>query len=250
MKRIIESIFGNKGRAARKPDARRVRPGVEGLEERTVLSVTATGPAADFQVNVDAGDTVAIGRTDNAKLRVTANGMDLPVQQAASSIEKLTINAANNAANTIDLTGLNPADFVSLRTVLVKIDARDTVNRGPGYAPAGSEVIDGQRYADFTQGNLTLKVTDFTPSTPSAPQARGIAATLVRTGRGRKARLQVRVSFADTGAVKQQFLSPYQGPKYRGVRVSVKDSNGDGVADTVVVSATRKGKTVTSEFPG
>jgi hypothetical protein len=247
MKTIIESLFGSKGQSAARNQARRVRPSVEGLEARTVLTVTATGPAADFQVNVDAGDTVAIGRTDNAKLRVTADGMDLPVQQAASSIEKLTINAANGSANTIDLTGLSPADFVSLRTVLVKIDGRDTVNRGPGFVPAGSEVIDGQRYADFTQGNVTLKVTDLTPATP---QARGIAATLVRSGRRRRPRLLVRVSFADTGAVKQEFLSPYQSPKYRGVRVSVKDGNGDGIADTVVVSASRKGRTVSSEFPG
>src|SRR5262249_54995618 len=162
--------------------------------------------------------------------------------------------------NSIDLSGINLADFVSLRTVLVKIDGRDTVNRGTGWTPAGSETIDGQRYLVFTQGNATLKITDVAPATPpaspgtpgspgspgtpgstggsstpgtrgmpAAPQARGIAASLVRT-RGRRGKLRVRVSFADTGETKQEFPSPYQSPRFRGVSVSVKDGNADGIA--------------------
>jgi hypothetical protein len=64
----------------------------------------------------------------------------------------------------------------------------------------------------------------------------------VRAGkRGR--RLVVRVSFADTGALKREFASPFQQPAFRNVQVSVRD-------DQVVVTARRGKRTVTQVFPG
>jgi hypothetical protein len=86
------------------------------------------------------------------------------------------------------------------------------------------------------------------PPTPELP--RGITARLVPVKIGRKKRLDVVVSFADTGAKKSQFASPFQQPAFRNIQVSVRDSDGDGVADQVVVTARKGTKTVTRTFSG
>jgi len=245
---LLKSLFVPAGSGARQSGKNRPVLGVEPLENRLTPTVTAFGPASDFHVDIDANETVSLGRTDNFKLRVTADGNDLPVQAAASSVEKLTITANHNVANSLDLSGIHLADFVSLNQILVKLDAQDTFNRGAGWTAAGKETIDGQRYAVFTQGNATLKVTDFAQDTPPPTAARGILASLVRIKVKRKAKLDVRVSYADTGAIKSQFRSPFQQPAFRKISVSVKDGNGDGVADTVVLTARKGRKTFTRQF--
>ena len=47
---------------------------------------------------------------------------------------------------------------------------------------------------------------------------------------------------ADTGALKAEVRSPFQKPAFRAIAVSVFDSDGDGVADTVRLTG-KKGKT-------
>jgi Ca2+-binding RTX toxin-like protein len=121
---------------------------LERLDDRIVPTVTAVGPSSDFRIFIDAGETVEIGRTDNFKLRVTADGFDLPVQQAASSIQKLTIVATGDFANTIDLRGINPADFVSLTQISVSAGGgHDRV-----FGSAFGEVIAGADGNDLIQG--------------------------------------------------------------------------------------------------
>jgi hypothetical protein len=90
---------------------------------------------------------------------------------------------------------------------------------------------------------LTIPETNAPPPLPS----RGITARLARVRVGRKWRLMVEVFSADTGALKGQFVSPFQGPAYKAIRVSVRDRNGDGVPDQVVVTA-RKGKRAVTAF--
>ena len=90
---------------------------------------------------------------------------------------------------------------------------------------------------------------------PVAP-VRAIVAALVndvvvtrRKGRTHLfSQLFVRVSFADTGALKSEFLSPFQRPAYRSIAVSVFNSDGDGVADAVRLTARRGRRTVTQVF--
>ena len=80
----------------------------------------------------------------------------------------------------------------------------------------------------------------------------GITARLVfdRVGRRKKTRkLVVQVFDADTGAAKGQFLSPFQPPAYRAVRVSVVEGTGAGVPDEVVVTARKGKKTVRATYP-
>jgi len=133
--RFLRSCF------ARTKPARADRPALrlERLDDRIVPTVTAVGPSSDFQITIDAGEKVEIGRTDNGKLRVTVDGEDLSVQQAASSIKKLTITATGDFANIIDLRGIRPADFVSLTQVTV-------VSGG------GNDTVYGSAFADTIAG--------------------------------------------------------------------------------------------------
>jgi hypothetical protein len=233
-------------RSRRRPErSRRCRPTVELLETRATPSVTTNNRPPDLQINLTGGDTLSVSVNDIPKLDVVGDGQNLEVQSAPSSLVSITINAANGAADSIDLSGLgnNFAALSQLKTITVNIDRADTVNRGSGWVPAGSEVVGGQRFQDFTEGGVTLRITDFTPLTP--PE-RPIQATLVR----RKGKLLLQVFFADTGLLKEQLRCPFQPGKFKGSSVSVVDNNGDGVPETVVLSALRHGHPVMLEFPG
>jgi hypothetical protein len=82
--------------------------------------------------------------------------------------------------------------------------------------------------------------------TPVSP-ARPLTARLVAMKVGRKKiRLMVQVLYADTGAEKETFASPYQKPACRNIQVSLRDSNGDGVPDQVVLTAKKGKKKVTT----
>jgi hypothetical protein len=80
---------------------------------------------------------------------------------------------------------------------------------------------------------------------PLPGPVRPIVAFLVNKKVRKTRRLFVRVFFADTGALKSEFLSPFQRPAFRAIAVSVLDSDGDGVADTVRFTARRGRKTLT-----
>jgi hypothetical protein len=95
---------------------------------------------------------------------------------------------------------------------------------------------------------------------PPVVPDRAIAADLVNEvlvhfSKARKHRLFVqlfvRVSFADTGAPKVEFMSPFQRPPYRSISVSVFNSDGDSVADAVRLTAWKgrgRGRTSTLVF--
>jgi hypothetical protein len=65
----------------------------------------------------------------------------------------------------------------------------------------------------------------------------------------KKKTLAVEVFYADTGATKRVFPSPFQNGRYKNIGVSVRDTNGDGVSDEVVVTARKGKRTVTAVFP-
>jgi parallel beta-helix repeat protein len=71
-------------------------------------------------------------------------------------------------------------------------------------------------------------------------QARDLVASLVAVGKKKKV-LQVVVRFTDTGEVKTAFKSPFQKPAFKRIKVTTIAAKGDGVADTVVLSARRNG---------
>jgi hypothetical protein len=79
---LFRSCFPPTSRTARtkqRPIKTRPLLAVETLETRLTPTVTPSGSSADFHVDITEGETVSIGRTDNFKLRVTADGFDLPV---------------------------------------------------------------------------------------------------------------------------------------------------------------------------
>ena len=89
------------------------------------------------------------------------------------------------------------------------------------------------------------------PPPPPPPPAVGVTAELVPVKVGkRKRRLMVEVLAADTGAVEVSLPSPFQKPRFEDIQVSVRDSNGDGVPDEVVLTAREGKKTVSLVFPG
>jgi hypothetical protein len=76
---------------------------------------------------------------------------------------------------------------------------------------------------------------------PGTLTIRGITAQLVAVKVGKKKRLVVRVFFADTGAKKSEFASPFQKPAFKNIQVSIHDGQ-------VVVTAKKGKKTVTATF--
>jgi hypothetical protein len=136
----------------------------------------------------------------------------------------------------------------SAGTVSANGDGTFSVGGTNTYARAGSYAVSVA--VEDTAGGQSA--TAGGTATVLAPQAlRGIGARLVTVRvRKRKPRLAVVVFFADTGAAKGELTSPFQRPAFRDIRVSVRDSNGEGVPDLVVLTARKGVRTVTASFPG
>jgi hypothetical protein len=96
-------------------------------------------------------------------------------------------------------------------------------------------------------GVLHVSVGPPLPTTPQPPPAaRPLTARLVtaRVGKRKKTtRLMVDVFFADNGALKENFVSPFQKPKFQKIQVTVRGT-------TVVVTARKGKRTVTATFAG
>jgi sugar lactone lactonase YvrE/Tol biopolymer transport system component len=77
---------------------------------------------------------------------------------------------------------------------------------------------------------------------PPRPTTAQLVAVPVKAGRKKATRLTVVVLYQDTGAVKAEFVAPFQGSAYKRVRVSVRGNQ-------VVVTAKKGKKTVTRTYP-
>jgi hypothetical protein len=83
---------------------------------------------------------------------------------------------------------------------------------------------------------------------PEPPPHREVIARLVAVKVRKKRRLVVQVRYADTGALKEQFLSPFQPPAFKGIQVAVLRGNSARVPDRVTLTARKGHKTVTASF--
>jgi hypothetical protein len=97
---------------------------------------------------------------------------------------------------------------------------------------------------------LTINETNVPPPpTPPAPAHRTVFAELVPVRIGRRNRLMVEVLFADTGALKTQFLSPLQPPAFHGIQVNTVQGNGAGNPDQVILMGQRGRRFITLDIP-
>jgi hypothetical protein len=118
------------------------------------------------------------------------------------------------------------------------------------YALAGSYTV-SVTIRDTANGQSAIAHDNATVQPVAVPPSRGITAQLVDVKLGRKkSRLMIEVFFADTGAKKSEFASPFQPPGFKNIQVSVRDSNGHAVPDLVVVTARKGKRVVTASFPG
>jgi RHS repeat-associated protein/uncharacterized repeat protein (TIGR01451 family) len=146
----------------------------------------------------------------------------------------------------------NGGPFTAWQTATTHTSAPFTGQDGHTYAfysVATDKAGNRQRTPTTAQAQTTQGQPPPAPP-PVPPAARGITAQLVTVKHGKKKRLVVRVFFADTGAKDKEFTSPYQAPAFKGIQLSLRDTNGDGVPDTVVLTARKGKKTVTSLIPG
>jgi fibronectin-binding autotransporter adhesin len=186
----------------------------------------------------------------------------------AATFTPLISGTVGGVADQIAVTGtvnLTGATLTPTRTgtpvpggqsiVLISNDGTDPIVGTFAGLPQGATVtVNGQLFTvSYTGGDgndVWLTALTNPPPAPPAPpppvvQARAIVAALVTKKVGRTRRLFVRVSFADTEALKAEVRSPFQTPAFRGIVVSVFDSDGDGVADTVRLTARKGKKTLT-----
>lgn len=91
----------------------------------------------------------------------------------------------------------------------------------------------------------TLEIQNVTVPASTVVRPRGIVAFLAKVKRKGRTRTYVRVSWADTGELKEEMPCPFQSPQYRGVACRTLDADGDGVDDTAAVSGRRGKKLLT-----
>jgi hypothetical protein len=136
--------------------------------------------------------------------------------------------------------------LIGFRAGTFAVTGSHIYSQGGSY-PVSVTVLDTASSQSATaHGTATVLGSQLPPQAP-----RGITAQLVPVRvRKKKWRLMVNVFFADTGAKKREFPSPFQKPGFQNIQVRVRDSTGDGVADQVVVTGRKGKRTVTASFSG
>jgi hypothetical protein len=168
-------------------------------------------------------------------------------------------DAFNNPVSGVTVTFAAPAGGATATfggATTVQVQSVNGVATAPAFTAGGTAgsypvtaaVVGVGTPAVFSLTNVAIPVTPpgspTSPSASSTPSARGISAQLVFVKFGRKRRLMIDVLFADTGAKKGEFLSPFQAPAFKNVQVSVLDN------DRIVVTARKGKRTVTAVFSG
>jgi hypothetical protein len=184
------------------------------------------------------GVTTTLNSAGSDKVNVQATTGSLQVNTGAGN-DTVTVGSV---ANTLD--GIQGAVTVNRqgRTDTLNINDQGSTTPHTYTQTATTLSRDGVATITFTAGeNLHVNEGPVLGNPPPpVPTARGIVATLQRVGKQKV--LQVVVRFADTGAVKAVFRSPFQNPPFQKIRVTTQSAKGDGIADTVVLSALRNGK--------
>lgn len=223
----------------------RVRLGDGALADEGFIGPTA----GSFNIRDIAVALVGHVRFEQTAVTVTegAGTLDVTLRRSTASqfATDVTVGVASGSTASVG------ADF-TLGTTTVTFNPGDqsktvTINLTNDAIFEGAETIVLQLTAgtnNVARSPSTLTVTlvdDDPPPSPPVQAPPPLTAVLfsrrVRTTR----RLFLRVLFADSGQVKREFASPFQKPVFRGIAVTLLDTDGNGAADTVVLTA-RKGK--------
>jgi hypothetical protein len=126
----------------------------------------------------------------------------------------------------------------------------DVLPSGVSFNPA-TGVLSGMP-APGSGGTYTLHFTAHNGAGADATQTIILTVKPVVTARLVKIRhkKKLMVEVFEDGKQVRAFKSPFQPPAYKNLQLSVRASNSDGVSDQVVLTATKRKKTVTVSFPG
>jgi uncharacterized delta-60 repeat protein len=100
-----------------------------------------------------------------------------------------------------------------------------------------------------SQGTFTLTIDETNVPPPPPPAHRPVFTELVPVRMGRRKLLMVEVLYADTGAMKTEFLSPWQQPAFHNIQASAIQGNGAGVPDEVLLMGQRGRRFVSMTVP-
>jgi hypothetical protein len=243
--------------------------GIWNFDSFTATNATITANRADADFD-NSGQGGGIDNIPGSTLRLRNTIVAGNFHGAASARDDIKGAAQASAFNLVGdgtgLTGMSDHDANGnlVGTALAPLDPRlgplqdnggptmthallagsPAIDRGlaPGLAPATDQRGAGR------SGPADIGAFEFLPP-PPVPPARAVVAALVSRKVGKRRLLFVRVSFADTGAVKAEVRSPFQRPAFRAIVVAAFDGDGDGVTDSVRLTARRGKKTLTRVFP-
>lgn len=118
--------------------------GLEPLENRCLLAVTATLNGTVLEISSDAADNVAIAAVGgNVQVEVNGGGFMDPTggPLAANLLTAIDVSGYTGVFNnTLDLTGVDPLDFTSLQTLSAdQGDGVDQILLGPAITTTGNQ---------------------------------------------------------------------------------------------------------------
>ena len=158
--------------AGKRRPARRPAAPSEGLETRTLLSVSSLVINGDLSIIADGDDTIEVrtNPVDGVSLQVIENGVNASTVANVTVDQVTSINIRGGAgSNLIDLSGVDSADFVNLTsvsivgndgddTILGTADRDDTILGGDG----NDEIVGGvgQNLIDGGDGNDSIDAGD------------------------------------------------------------------------------------------
>lgn len=132
--KVLTSQLGNRG-----------SHGLEPLESRCLLTVTATLNGTVLEVSSDAADDVAVSAVGgDVKVDINGGGAVDPTGGPLAANLLTAINFSGytgNFNNVVDLTGVTPGDFTILQTVSVDAgDGNDQILLGPAITTTGNQI--------------------------------------------------------------------------------------------------------------
>lgn len=214
----------------------------------SVGNVTAAGGAVD--PGVGPGILTAASAAFNAATTLSIDLNGPAPGNGAGHYDQLVVNGPVNlgGATLAATLGYTPDPAQSF-TIL-----RSSGTITGSFAQGTSLTIGGRTFQVVIDNSGTTKTVVLAPPSSSpgpqpgpgpqpAPTPRAIMAQLVMVRAHKRRRLMVRVSYADTGAMKDEFASPYQKPACRNIRVSVQNGQ-------VIVTARKGKRTMTEVYPG